>query len=308
MKLSQLDPVELKRELREGALRLRTGPFAVSIRTRVPAVIDGLRLLYADFPIAEDESFADFHLYLARRRGIRGWIVPEGVVSVSGLLQFSPFPYRMAMSYLEWGLNWCVANLAHQYLALHAAVVERGGRAAIIIGRPGTGKSTLCAALALRGWRLLSDEFGLFSPRDGNLHPLARPISLKNESIEVIRRFSPDAVLGASNSSTHKGMVAHMRPPTESVARMMEPARPAWFIFLSYRAGQPAMLREIPKARAMIRAADNTFNYRILGQAAFETLAAAMDDAECLHFVYGDLEDGIGRLERLWAPDLAVVQ
>ena len=62
---------------------------------------------------------------------------------------------------LEWGLNWCVAGHAHQYLMLHAAALERNGRAVILPGDPGAGKSTLTAALMLSGWRLLSDEITL---------------------------------------------------------------------------------------------------------------------------------------------------
>ena len=48
-------------------------------------------------------------------------------------------------------------------LLLHAGV-ERDGLA-LICPPSWSGKSTLTAALSLRGWRLLSDEFGAFDPR-----------------------------------------------------------------------------------------------------------------------------------------------
>jgi predicted ATPase len=46
---------------------------------------------------------------------------------------------------------------------LHAAVVEKNGKALILPALPGSGKSTLSAALAMNGWRFLSDEFTMIS-------------------------------------------------------------------------------------------------------------------------------------------------
>ena len=80
---------------------------------------------------------------------------------------------------LEAGLNWCIGNLAHQYLVIHSATLERGGRALLMPAPPGSGKSTLCAALITRGWRLLSDEFALVDPATGLLVPVPRPVALK---------------------------------------------------------------------------------------------------------------------------------
>jgi HprK-related kinase A len=101
----------------------------------------------------------------------------------------------------------------------------------VLPGDPGAGKSTLTAALMLSGWRLLSDEITLIDRDDGLLVGLARPVSLKNASIDVIRHAFPDAVIGAPAYDTHKGTVAHVRPSADSVARVNEKARPAWIIF-----------------------------------------------------------------------------
>ena len=90
-------------------------------------------------------------------------------------------------------MNWCIAGHAHHYLMLHAAVLEKNGQAVILPGDPGAGKSTLTALLALSGWRLLSDEITLIDRDDGLIVPLARPVSLKNASIDVVRAFSSDA-------------------------------------------------------------------------------------------------------------------
>lgn len=87
-----------------------------------------------------------------------------------------------AYAFLEWGMNWCVSVTANEYLKLHAAVVAKDGIVLLMPGLPGAGKSTLCAALALHGWRVLSDEHALVVPGTANIVPLPRPISLKNAS------------------------------------------------------------------------------------------------------------------------------
>lgn len=119
---------------------------------------------------------------------------------------------------LEWGLNWCVSMHAHHYLIIHAAVVEKNGLAAILPAPPGSGKSTLTAGLVLSGWRLLSDELTLIDRRTGLLHALPRPVSLKNQSIDVIRQFNPEAFINRVSHDTSKGSVAHMRPPRQRTA------------------------------------------------------------------------------------------
>lgn len=59
-------------------------------------------------------------------------------------------------------------------LPLHAGVVEVDGRALVLAGESGVGKSTLAAALVRRGHRLLSDDLCLLDT-DGASGPLIQP-------------------------------------------------------------------------------------------------------------------------------------
>jgi len=185
---------------------------------------------------------------------------------------------------------------------IHAAVVERDGLAAILPAPPGSGKSTLCAALVHRGWRLLSDELALLRPEDGLLVPVPRPVSLKNRSIDVIRGYVADAVLSDPVSNTTKGTVAHLKAPADSIRRAHETARPAWIVFPKYEAGAATSLTPIARARAFFRVADNAFNYSHMGARGFATLAGAIEGCASYDFRYSNLDEAMALFAALEAP------
>jgi HprK-related kinase A len=199
----------------------------------------------------------------------------------------------------EWAINWSVFTRPNQYLMLHAGVVERGGKALILSGRPGAGKSTLTAALVLGGWRLLSDEVAVIPPGTRNLLPLPRPVSLKEGSIDLVRRRSPDAVIGPLTYGTKKGTVAHLKPPVDSVERAREPAIAAWLVFPWFGAGYETTLQPISRATALLRAGHEAFNYSMLGAAGFETLADLVDGMTCYDLPFSDLDAALEALEAL---------
>jgi hypothetical protein len=124
MKLLQLPHAELRERLRDTGIWLRTGPFSLQIRSRVPSVAEGLAELYGQFEVRHPrETFADFHVEVNAPGALRRWLRPQVDFSFDGQLPFKPLPYGQAYPMLEWGLNWCVSMHAHQYLVIHAAVV-----------------------------------------------------------------------------------------------------------------------------------------------------------------------------------------
>lgn len=263
---------------------------------------EGVSLLYADYPLLEQSDFADFHVSLASPRNLRRWFKPQVLFFFDGKPPFKPLPLDQAFPMLEWGLNWCVSSHANRYLIIHAAVVEKGGHAVILPAPPGSGKSTLCAALVNRGWRLLSDELALVRVSDGKIIPLPRPVSLKNQSIDIIQQYEPDAIISRKVSDTMKGTVAHMKVPTDSIVRATEIAQAAWVIFPKYQAGAATRLEALPQARAFMRVADNAFNYSLLGVKGFEAMAGLIDASLCYDFTYSILDEAIETFAALKPP------
>ncbi|MEH6433582.1 HprK-related kinase A [Massilia sp. DD77] len=291
--VSALGPVQLQARLHGAGLDLVTGPFTTRVYSNIPHLAKGISLLYGDYPVQEAGGFADFHVNLRQPGGLRRWFRPQARFDQDGLTPFKPLPLAHAYPMFEWVLNWCVANRAHRYLIVHAAVVEKHGRAVILPAPPGSGKSTLCAALVCRGWRLLSDELTLIRQDDGSVVPLPRPVSLKNASIDVIRAFAPDAVFGPPVAGTEKGTIGHMRAPAASVVRAAEPAHPVAVVFPRYQAGAATTLAPLSKAQTFMRVADNAFNYTVLGERGFAALAAVIDASEGIEFAYSSLDEAM---------------
>jgi HprK-related kinase A len=236
-----------------------------------------------------------------RPRGPRRWVRPQALFTLEGTRPFKPLPVEQALPMLEWGLNYAVSSLAHDLLILHAAVVARGDRAVVLPGEPGAGKSTLAAALACRGWRLLSDELTLIRFDDRRVLPLARPINLKNASIPLLRAWSPDAVMSPVVHDTAKGTVALLRAPEESVRREKEPAEISWIVFPRWEKGARPALQPHSKASTVLDLARNGFNYEIHGRRGFDALADIVDRADCHAFTYGSLDDAVAAFDGLAA-------
>ncbi len=280
---------------------LETGPFKTRVRSRIPAVARAIGHLYSAYPRSTNEPFADFHVELRPSGTIRRWVRPQVLFFVDGRRPFTPLPLVQAPAMLEWGLNWCIYNHAHSYLIIHAAVVADGSNALILPAPPGSGKSTLCAALVSRGWRLLSDELALIVPGSAEVWPVPRPISLKNRSIEVISEFAPDASFGEIMNDTAKGRVAHIRAPGDSVRRMRESAIVRWIIFPQYTPQPGNQLTAVPRAEALMGLSDSAVNFSLLGELGFATAADLVETSGCYSLQFDDLDaavcaiDGIKR-------------
>ena len=299
MRLAELSLPELESRLAQG-LGLVTGPFRFHLTSRQKRVAQGLHTLYADFEIGTFDYY-DYHIRLAPPTGMRRWLRPQIFFWMDDFSPFKPLPADHDFAQLEWGMNWCIAGHAHHYLMLHAAVLEKNGQAVILPGEPGAGKSTLTALLALSGWRLLSDEITLIDRDDGMVVPLARPVSLKNASIDVVRAFAPHAVIGEAALDTHKGTVAHLKPPRDSVAHVAEKAMPRHIVFPRWRAGSEAHSSPHAKADAFIHAASHAFNYSLLGELGFALTAQLLDRCDCRNFEYSRLPDALEFFEGLVA-------
>ncbi len=295
---------DLTRRLRGEGLVLDLGVVRARVRAKIPPLAQAIQRVYGAFPLQDADEFCDLTVTLLPAQGLRRWFRPQIQFYLEGDTPFEAFPADIHLPMLEWGLNWGIAQRFTDRLLLHAGVVEREGKAVILPAMPGSGKSTLTAAMVQRGYRLLSDEFGAIDGDSGRLLPAVRPVALKNESIDVIRRFSAQAIIGPTFPKTRKGDVAHVAPDERAVALRHTPADARLIVFPHYLPDSETVVDAMPKSRAFAKLSVNAFNYELRGPAAFSAVAQLIDQCDCYQLGYSDLDDAIAAIDALLSPKL----
>lgn len=296
--LSDCSSIELSNAFDAGHFRLHIGPLVLKVSSNIPEFVSIFRQLYGDHPVSLNGDEYDFDLAVRPPSLFRRWIRRNATFEFCGDAPFLPMEVGHAYAMFEWGLNWAVASFLHNHLILHSAVVEWKGKGVLLSAVSGSGKSTLSAELSLQGWRLLSDELALLDD-ELNLIPLARPVSLKNSSIDLIRSRHPSAEIGPLARDTHKGTVGHLKVSGESIAQSLRPAIPKLIIFPKWSAGSPLRVVPVGAGQAAMRLIDQAFNYAILGTEGFQRLVALVRNAEAWEIEYSSLDEAREALETL---------
>ena len=278
---------------------IQVGGFSVSVKSALKSVAEGIQLFYSQYPEPKSK-FSDFHISIQPPSGLRRWYRPQINFELDGVRPFKPMPMSQAFATFEWGFNYCISSYSHQYLIVHAAVVEKNGYAVIMPAQPGSGKSTLCAGLVSRGWRLLSDELTLIPVENRDyVVPITRPVNLKNASISVMKAFAPEQVFGPTVMDTAKGAVSHMRAPLESIRRIDDLARQRLIIFPRYQINSETVLQPRSKARSFMEIAQQSFNFNILARTGFDILKNTITSCDCYDFRYSKLDEAIVLFDKL---------
>jgi HprK-related kinase A len=302
-RLSELSTDAVATVLRDAGLSLDFGAARARVHSDVDGLAAAIRDVYGEFAHEPDVAFHDVTVNVRRCGGVHGLLRPRIELCADAEVPFEPFPPATHLPLLEWGMNYLLAQRLNHRLLLHAGVVEIAGRGIVMAALPGAGKSTLTAALALSGFRLLSDEFGVVGLDDGLLHPLLRPAALKNDAIDVIVRHAPRARLGPRFTGTRKGTVAHLAPDAASCRGRAVPVPPAVLLFPRFTAGAALSVEPMTKARAFVKLAANSFNYEILGPDAFDAVGALVRRCTAARMTYGDLPAAIAAIRTLAAGD-----
>jgi HprK-related kinase A len=298
--LAEVQLPDLKHALAGNGVWMDVGAAVMRMQSDSAAFAAQLRVVYGQFPFMDYADWADLHVKIHRPHGARRWIRPQVKFQCDGQDPFEPFPADSPLPLFEWGCNWMIGHRLNDLLLLHAGVVEKDGLALVLPATPGSGKSTLTAALSQSGWRLLSDEFGAFDPESGTFRAVLKPVALKNQSIDVIRRFAPQAVLGPEFPKTRKGTVAHLAPQRDAVERRHERARPGAVVLPRWQAGSPTRFEPLEEQVIFPALAFNAFNYSLLGAVGFQAAVRLVRQCPAWQLVYSDLYEALATIEAAW--------
>ncbi|GAB3001945.1 HprK-related kinase A [Psychrosphaera aestuarii] len=297
MKIKELPQSQLKKG---NILKFDVGPFSVSVDSDFDVVYQEISKIYSEFTALPDNSFVDFEIRLRTSKSfIRRFVRKQCIFSLGDNEPFTPIGASQAFPMFEWGLNWCISSHSHQYLIVHAAVIEKEGVCIVMPAPPGSGKSTLTALLVYSGWRLLSDELTLIDTDSGLIQPLARPINLKNQSIDVVQNAFPNAIHSDIVRDTHKGDVCLFKAPDSALQNINIKSKATHVIFPKYVVNTDIYSEAMSQDKVFFSVIENSFNYNILGLSGFNTLTNFVDGIQGYSLQYSDNSAAIDWFESL---------
>ncbi|HEY6547256.1 MAG TPA: hypothetical protein VI589_05095 [Vicinamibacteria bacterium] len=164
-----------------------------------------------------------------------------------------------ALGALEAELRQAVAAGARRRVFVHAGVVGWRGRAIVIPGRSGAGKTTLVTELVRAGATYYSDEFAVLDAA-GRVHPYAKDLSIRGEGDITVN--TPVEALGGHAGAT--------------------PLRPILFAVAAHRPGARWRPQHPTPGRALLALLAHTVPVRRRPRASLRALEAALRDAVVL--------------------------
>jgi HprK-related kinase A len=298
--IENLSSADLRDRLAGPGIHLVTGAYTFHLRVRGAALTRDIATMYGAYCVQSADSIEDASVCIEPHRSWRRPFQLGIRVRINDQRELEGATIATSYAALESALNWSIALSDLGPLLVHAAVVERDGRALMLPGPSGAGKSTLCAALVCEGWRLFSDEMAILGP-DGDLMPNPRPVSLKNDAIAIIRSDYPSAYIAETMRGTPKGDVAFMRAPRSSALRCSESAPVATVVAPLYEPGAATAARRMSRLEAFRLLTTNAVNYTAMLQTGFDTMTAMAERCDCFALAYSKLDEAIATIAELHA-------
>jgi len=162
------------------------GPFNVEFASNDPTTVHRWNELFAGFPDA-DSNHGSLTVAIARSADghLHSSIDGDPVADDPELAA-----HELALTRV---LNHRKLDAEPGRVHFHAAAVARDGRAALLLGRSGDGKSTLTATLVRRGWEYATDEQVTLGDDDRFVVPYPRPLTLRRGVWHLFPGIGDDA-------------------------------------------------------------------------------------------------------------------
>jgi len=186
------------------------------------------------------------------------------------------------LDWLQWDVNRRAIAAADAELVLHAGCVARDGHAVVVSGASGSGKSTLVAALVSQGLDYLTDEAVPVGLADGHVRAFPRPIALDDHSLDLLPEVAP--LRAAPGDIDHKRMVVMPSPINGNAP----PLGVTLVVFPERDDSGLTVLEPISRGDAVVRLAENAFNFPSHGRDGIDALALLVHEADSYRVVGGD--------------------
>lgn len=283
----------IARRLSGKGLVFDLGPFRARVFSRFPRLVDHLLDCYGPVPLIETEGAVHHTINVTWPNPIRRFLRRQVTAKTIPQMPMVPMAEKHVPLVFEMALNFVVATGHYRHLILHAGVVEVDGGAVIMSAASGGGKSTLVANLMARGNRLLSDEFALVEPENGHLLGYPRPVSLKNDSIILVRDLLGKDQIRSEVAGTPKGKLAYVPIAQTAVSKAGDGVPPKALVFPAFSPNQPAFIQRLDPGIALTRLLASSPNYQIMGDAGFNSLMDLVESVPAFQITYRNSQESL---------------
>ncbi|CAI4151178.1 HprK-related kinase A [Alteromonas macleodii] len=279
------------------SIYIDTGPYTFKLVSSCESLQNAVKKMYGESQV-KSLSY-DFDIAVRAPNALRSYIAPQINFYCDTYTPFFPLPKKQSYPMLEWGMNWCIA--AHEYsrLVIHAAVLEKNGKAIVCPALPGAGKSTLSALLSEMGWSIFSDEMAIIELDSLNVKSIYRPICLKNDAIDLVKNRFPNSVFTEKFYDTQKGTVAHKRVHSVDSYKDCKDTQITVFVFPQFSPNAETELSQYSSAEGVLQVIRNSFNYHVLAEKGFEAMADLAEKTKFYSLKYSDIESAEQALAEL---------
>jgi len=214
--------------------------------------------------------------------------IAHGMVDGTDVWTFA-LPKRRWLSPLVGYAVGTAVSLLRELHFLHAGAVVLNGRAYVLVGPPGAGKTSMVGVLLRRGAAYLSDEVALFDAKAGTVYPFALPMTVKPWTARAIGPLPPAHLVAADADIRYLQPVrrAEAPVPLDSLV-LLDPAQ---------RASAPA---ELSRAEMLLALSEqpSSFRYRERLEAAFSDFVGLLRRTRCLRVGSADPAKAANMLEQ----------
>ncbi len=180
------------------------------------------------------------------------------------------------------------------------ALVAGPAGAILLPAPPGSGKSTLTAALVAAGLDYFSDEVALLCEDDLAVTPFPLAMCVKDTGIDALAALFPELATLPVHTRMDGKRVVYMPP---SAARVPAPnsRRPVIaIVFPRYVAGAPNTLRALPKPAALARLISQCMGVQRRLEARHVTqMISWIRDLSCYELDFSDLGAAVSTLVKI---------
>ena len=199
------------------------------------------------------------------------------------------------------GLVWNSAILDHSFfLDIHAGVVCDGDKCILFPAPPGSGKSTLTAALVSAGFQFFSDEVALLEEDTFNVFPVPLAFCFKDTGIEAALQFFPQVKNLPFHNRGDGKRVCYMPPPPHALPTSTDPKPVKAVIFPQYRPAASTTLDHMSSADALKLLMDECLLVdKRLDRHKVANLIGWIGKVDCYRLEFSDTEQAISQIKSL---------